>query len=723
MIPSPKRLLNVVWGVLLVAASITFVASSSPFWIAQAGETTAPASSVLPPPGWEAPDQLAAVKAARKVPTPVEEVWHEDFVLRQQRVRTTGLTTDDIEHTYLWLSSPLVNTYEDTYEPVRFMHAQHAAMLGGDCVTCHHYRPAAEGASETTACSACHRRGYDHEHPMRVGLKAAYHQQCIGCHEKMQAGPVGCEDCHRKKVPDHTKLVELPEKPSALEVTAECLRCHGDVGSDMLSTAHWLWRGPSRHTVEHESSIACGKCSEAINNYCLSPISNHARCTACHAGYGWKDPAFDFTDATKIDCLVCHDTTGSYRKSPTGAGFPDPDVDLLTAAQRVGRTSRRACGSCHFSGGGGDAVKHGDMSSSLNWPTRACDVHMGGYDFRCTECHTTRNHEISGRSTSVCVSEGPRACADCHTCTPHYGDSLLDHHLNRHCATVACNTCHTPLYAKCAPTKVWWDWSTAGDRDHPATVDRYGKPTYNWKKGTFQWQEAARPTYAWFNGYTQRLLLGDPIDPDAVGFAPDTTPSDEEKAAMAVTHITRPVGSIDDPTSRITPFKVMRGIQPADAVHRYLLVPHLYPYDENDDTAFWKGRDWQQAFREGMRQANLPYSGTYIWVRTDMYWRLEHEVMPADSALSCQHCHQSLRGNQTCDRCHQDRRDVDFRELCAKGVDFAELRSQGHDIAPDADTRRAIDFEALGYDGDPILHGGRFEQLPLRYQNGSRRDH
>jgi hypothetical protein len=50
----------------------------------------------------------------------------------------------------------------------------------------------------------------------------------------------------------------------------------------------------------------------------MSIISNEARCTSCHAGYGWKDATFDFTDMTKIDCLVCHDTTGTLQESPHG---------------------------------------------------------------------------------------------------------------------------------------------------------------------------------------------------------------------------------------------------------------------------------------------------------------------------------------------------------------------------------------------------------------------
>ncbi len=107
----------------------------------------------------------------------------------------------------------------------------------------------------------------------------------------------------------------------------------------------------------------------------------------------------------------------------------------------------------------------------------------------------------------------------------------------------------------------------------------------------------------------------------------------------------------------------MKGVQPADAKYKTLLVPHLFPRDKEDKTAYWKHTDWQKAFVDGMAAADMPYSGKYNWVETWMYWRLDHEVMPAESALSCVQCHQSLQGKRTCDRCHQDSREVDFKKL------------------------------------------------------------
>ncbi len=399
---------------------------------------------------------------------------------------------------------------------------------------------------------------------------------------------------------------------------------------------------------------------------------------------------------SKIDCLVCHDTTGTYEKSPTKAGMPVPSLDLTKIAKKVGHTSRQSCGTCHFSGGGGDAVKHGDMSKDLFYPKRNCDVHMGGYDFQCSDCHETQNHKISGRSSSVPVTEATQECEVCHTRTPHYGDDLLDHHLNRHCEHIDCNTCHSPVYAKCSPTKVWWDWSKAGDKTREPVLDKYGMPDYNWKKGEFRWKESAKPVYAWYRGAMERVILGDQIDLDA-----------------PVINITEPVGAFNDPKSRITPFKIMKGVQAADAENKYLLVPHLFPKNKSDDTAYWKHLDWNKAFEAGMAEAGLPYSGKYTWVETRMHWRIEHEVMPAEMALSCVHCHKSMRGEKTCNRCHQDQKDIDAMALIHRGTDFKKMKAAGRDVEDLIGSTDYIDFKALGYEGDPIIHGGRFKKLPL----------
>jgi len=630
------------------------------------------------------------------------------------------------------LNSTVVNKYSDKYEAVRFMHRKHANVLE-DCSICHHRMPRDEkdtyGKPVTMAsliadeeipvgCAECHAEPFDSKNLHTPGLKGAYHQLCMDCHKEseqiphvrgpvihsaMARGPIArtldtraptdCLACHAKKVPDHSELVKLADGADAFEVTKNCLECHENEGKAILKTAHWNWHGKSVYTVGHENRTDLGKNNLTINNFCINLNGNEPRCTSCHIGYGWKDKNFDFTDMTQIDCLVCHDTTGKYKKSPAGAGMPDPTVDLVEVAKAVGRPSRANCGSnCHFMGGGGDAVKHGDMSGNLKNPSTTCDVHMGtdkeGMNFKCQDCHKTRNHMISGRSISVPAVEGDLSCEYCHTDKPHVADSRLTaYHLNKHSEHVACQTCHIPIYSKCRPTKVHWDWSTAG-QDIKGKKDKYGKPTYAKKKGSFKWKEAAKPTYRWYNGTVERYLLGDHIN--------ETGP----------TELTRPVGSKDDPSSRIYPFKVHTGKQISDKVLKRLVAPKLWE-------GYWKHFDWGKAAEDGMKAAGLDYSGEYEFVETVMYWGITHEVLPKDSALSCAHCHESLAKEPHCASCHEDQKGVDFKDLATHGIDFKDYCKKGRDVSDLIGKTNYIDFKALGYDGDPIDKGGRFERLPL----------
>jgi hypothetical protein len=104
---------------------------------------------------------------------------------------------------------------------VSFDHAMHIEMAEGDCAQCHHHtlgEGKVEGTcakchdqsrpAEVIACRDCHaverfapaylkELADDHNrfHLDKPGLKAAYHLNCMGCHQQMGA-PTGCRDCH-----------------------------------------------------------------------------------------------------------------------------------------------------------------------------------------------------------------------------------------------------------------------------------------------------------------------------------------------------------------------------------------------------------------------------------------------------------------------------------------------------------------------------------------------
>jgi octaheme c-type cytochrome (tetrathionate reductase family) len=425
---------------------------------------------------------------------------------------------------------------------------------------------------------------------------------------------------------DHTPLLAGPYE-SGPEVTQRCLECHEEAAFEIMETVHWTWQGDPVVVPDRPEPVEIGK-KNALNNFCIGVQSNWPGCTSCHAGYGWEDADFDFTDETKVDCLVCHDTTGAYVKGT--AGIPVEGVDLASVAQSVGIPDRQSCGGCHFDGGGGNGVKHGDLDEHLYFPTESIDVHMGGQDFLCIDCHQTEDHNIRGRSISVSLETSNQVyCTDCHNEIVHEDDRL-----NAHTDTVACQTCHIPSGAVKDPTKMSWDWSTAG-QDLPEDPHYYLKI-----KGTFVYEEDFTPEYYWYSGIADRYLMGDTIDPEQV------------------TKMNPVRGDIDDPEARIMPFKVHRAQQPYDLVYNYLLQPKTV-----GEGGFWEEFDWDQALRLGSEVVGMDYSGQYGFAETWMYWPITHMVAPAQNALQCNSCH-------------------------------------GED--------GRLDWQALGYPGDPIEWGGRF---------------
>jgi hypothetical protein len=138
--------------------------------------------------------------------------------------------------------------------------------------------------------------------------------------------------------------------------------------------------------------------------------------------------------------------------------------------------------------------------------------------------------------------------------------------------------------------------------------------------------------------------------------------------AESPTVLVDPRGSIADRSALIWPFKVHRARQIADAIYNYLLQPQTV-----GEGGFWTEFDWDQAVRLGSEATGLPYSGQYTFAETEMYWPLSHMVAPAEQALQCNQCH--------------------------------------------GDEGR-LDWEALGYYGDPMRWGGRAPRLDERADTG-----
>ncbi len=444
------------------------------------------------------------------------------------------------------------------------------------------------------------------------------------------------------------------------EVTQACLNCHQTQADHFVQTAHWRWAGPTPTLEGHEDETGIGK-RNLINNFCIATTSNEARCTQCHAGYDWRSDAFDFEDRTKIDCLVCHADPSLYSKAATAAGNPPPEVDLRRAARSVGQPTVGNCGQCHFAAGGGDNVKKGDLGSALATATPDVDVHMGR-GMSCADCHAGPEHRLLGLSAHGAVSEGRVACADCHTNAPH-DNGLLDNHA----LDVACQTCHVPAFSRQQPTKMFWDWATAGDNGRGpggiqmgALADGTPVPVYDAKKGDFRWEKNVRPVYRWFDGRVARMTTDDAY-PAGMG-------TEENPIVLG-----QPLADHDSADAVIWPFKDFRGRQAVDPAQNILIVPRLFgpggfwaslpapdAYSQEAVDAIWATAMTDGARAAGQIAPDASYAvGDWAWAYTVLYLGIDHEVAPAAQALGCGDCHDNA----------------------------------------------AFDFEALGYTCDPMTGG------------------
>ena len=443
---------------------------------------------------------------------------------------------------------------------------------------------------------------------------------------------------------DHSKY-EVLKGPfnSGPEVTKACLGCHTEAGKHFMQSIHWTWEYTHPKTGQQ-----LGK-KVLINTFCTNARGNEGMCAQCHAGYGWKDDSFDFSKQENIDCVVCHDRTGGYYKKPNSRGHKacvimfegKKPIDWVKVAQSVGKPGRENCGACHFYGGGGDGVKHGDLDSSLVHPDRKLDVHMDGdgLNFACTACHLSDKHIWAGsrynvlaRDTGGTGKPGLRrdvaSCESCHGDAPHPLDGLKGLKLNHHVVKVACQTCHIPTIARGGvATMVNWDWRTAGKtKDGEGYKEKnytqgngIHRATYKSIKGSFEYGENLVPHYAWFDGQMVYTTIDTTLDPS--------------QGAVKINSFN---GSADDPDSRIWPFKKMHTIQPYDKGNNTLVYMHLWG---DDDEAYWGNYDFGKAIAAGMKKNGIPYSGEYGFVETYSFWPITHMVAPKEDALTCDECH------------------------------------------------------------------------------------
>ena len=410
------------------------------------------------------------------------------------------------------------------------------------------------------------------------------------------------------------------------EGTKTCLECHEDEATSFFHSKHYQWKGPAPNAVaSHGQEL--GKIN-MINDFCTNPQPNwigkivndqgkvlELGCAKCHAGLG-KKPSTEISreQLENIDCLICH--ASGYRRDlyTNEAGewefrpiLWNNQEGMDSVSKRISSPQRTMCLRCHSGSGGGPNFKRGDLEYELAEPDYDFDVHMDidGNDMQCTDCHSGEDHRIPGPGADIAGNDMPekRVLCDndaCHGIAPHAKAML-----NKHTQRVFCTACHIPTFAKADVTNMMRDWSK------PRFVEDPGKWAF-----TGEVAKDVVPAYRWWNGKTTEMQLpGQPVALNEKG---------EVKVAV-------PVGSKEDPESRIFAFKEYHAMMPVLDEKNWLLPLETGHY-------FLTG-DADGAGREATHKLYGIENAAFSWKRTVHYMGIFHEVAPSYSALRCLDCH------------------------------------------------------------------------------------
>ncbi len=224
------------------------------------------------------------------------------------------------------------------------------------------------------------------------------------------------------------------------------------------------------------------------------------------------------------------------------------------------------------------------------------------------------------------------ACTTCHDPQDkHEGD------LRRHLGSVACQSCHIPVFASAVSTDMLRDFQA---------VEVNPKGLY---EPAITRQSNVVPEYAFWNGGSGFYDFG--------------------SAATSGQTLAWPLGDIND--GKLYPFKLHNAIQPQDPVTGAILPVKA-------GILFQTG-NMELAIQVGSQESGFDLSQGYTFVNTQRWMGIFHEMPPADFALECSQCHDDTsrldfdilgytpkatrEGKPLCISCHENEGEKGFYEL------------------------------------------------------------
>jgi hypothetical protein len=125
---------------------------------------------------------------------PVIKTFAESDIPENVEIKTLMTQYGPVKLPHRKIIQTLSNNIKNN-QLVRYFHRDENTL----CQGCHHHSPAAK---KPPGCASCHGRPFDERDPSKPGLMAAYHRQCMECHEAMgieKPVATNCVACHQKK--------------------------------------------------------------------------------------------------------------------------------------------------------------------------------------------------------------------------------------------------------------------------------------------------------------------------------------------------------------------------------------------------------------------------------------------------------------------------------------------------------------------------------------------
>jgi hypothetical protein len=402
---------------------------------------------------------------------------------------------------------------------------------------------------------------------------------------------------------------------------ANCRSCHATQFSAMYGALHYQWQSPAPDNINKPGTMQ-GKMTNAMNAYCINILGNWTTCGKCHIGRGalpvlTSNPTT--TQLDNIDCLVCHNEAYQLARVRLTDGTMGPPAGTAQATldgyvQNIAKPTRTNCLKCHAFGGGGNAVKRGDLSSTqYNTTDGNHDVHMATSrgNLSCQRCHKFVSHKVTGKGSDLestdYASEVKCATTECHPNRVSGGHVTAA--VNSHMSHVSCQACHIPTYGKVA-TETERDWRT------PVVNGTGWKPTE--KSGS-----NLTPTYKWWNRKTSNYLKGDAGVYDA---SKGTYQMDTLQGSVT-----------GDVTNKIYPFKYKIAYQPMRTTGSVLVALDTNEYLNVSGV-------YTTAVTKGLTNMGYPSTDAYTTIKADTYQLLNHTIADAQTTggvMQCADCHEN----------------------------------------------------------------------------------